>query len=94
MSEMCSSCVFLPGNLMTLEPGRLKDLVETNLDLDTAFACHQTIFRADTDEALCRGYVDRYGDRVTALRFMLEHPEAFMVEVDPADKEVLDASSS
>lgn len=70
MSERCSTCVFRPGNLMHLQPGRLKDLVETNLANDTAFACHQTIYGSDErGEAICRGYFDAHQTDVTPLRF-------------------------
>jgi len=64
-AHRCTTCVFRPGNPMHLAPGRLQDLVETNLAADTAFACHQTLHG---DEALCRGYVDAYTQQVTPLR--------------------------
>lgn len=68
MADKCSTCVFRPGNLMRLAPGRLADLIETNLAADTAFACHQTIYQEAVDEVICHGYHDSYGDCVTALR--------------------------
>lgn len=68
VSEKCGTCVLRPGNLMHLQEGRLKDLIETNLRADTAFACHQTIYGGAEQEALCRGYVDAYGDSVTPVR--------------------------
>lgn len=68
LSERCTTCVFRPGNLMHLPPGRLQDLVESNRAADTAFACHQTIYGQTPDEALCRGYVDAYGDGITPIR--------------------------
>lgn len=68
LSERCSTCVFRPGNLMSLQPGRLADLVEQNRSRDTAFACHQTIYRHDVEPSVCRGYYDAYGDDITPLR--------------------------
>lgn len=68
MPEKCSTCVF-KGNLMHLQPGRIKDLVQTNLERDTAFACHQTLYGQREQEAICRGYFDRYKEEVTPLRF-------------------------
>jgi hypothetical protein len=53
---------------MHLQPGRFKDLVETNRARDTAFACHQTLYRDDVGQAICRGYFDAYGDEITPLR--------------------------
>lgn len=67
MSERCSTCVFRPGNLMQLHEGRFKDLVETNRQRDTAFACHQTLASKPLAEAVCRGYFDAYGDTITPL---------------------------
>lgn len=72
MAEQCTTCVFRPGNLMRLAPGRLHDLIETNLTADTAFACHQTIYRETVDEAICHGYHHAYADRVTPLRLARE----------------------
>ncbi len=68
-ASKCSDCVFKPGNLMRLQPGRLADLVEQNRKKDTAFACHQTTFENDPKgEAVCRGYFDAYGPEITPLR--------------------------
>lgn len=68
LSTKCSTCVFRPGNLMHLKPGRLGDLVEGNRARDTAFACHQTLYVKGQDEAICRGYDDAYWQQVTSLR--------------------------
>lgn len=68
-AERCSDCVFRPGNLMRLNPGRLADLVEQNRERDTAFACHQTTFGHDENgEAICRGYFDAFAKDITPLR--------------------------
>lgn len=65
MRVKCPSCVFRAGNLMDLHEGRLKDLVDSNLELDTALTCHETLNKA---EALCRGFLEAYGDRVLPVR--------------------------
>jgi hypothetical protein len=81
LSERCSTCVFRAGNLMHLRSGRLADLVRTNLAADTAFSCHETLHEDGVDQALCRGYVDAYGEQVTPLR-MAAALDRF-TEVDP-----------
>lgn len=82
LSEKCSTCVFRPGNLMTLPPGRMKELVETNRENDVAFACHQTIMYPTRDDAaICRGYFDRFKDEVTPL--ILAQALDVVVEQDP-----------
>jgi len=60
MKEMCSTCIFRPGNLMHLRPGRLADMIKQCQRDDTNVICHkseslQGILPVD---AWCRGSVD------------------------------------
>lgn len=60
-ADLCGTCVFRPGNLMSLAPGRVKDLVESNLEAASALVCHKTLPYGDhpeVGEALCRGFYD------------------------------------
>lgn len=66
MSEKCDTCIFRPGNLMHLEPGRVKDMVDECLKNDSAVICHKTL--AEEDNAVCRGFYDAYEANVTPLR--------------------------
>jgi len=68
LSEQCSTCIFRPGDPMRLRPGRLKDLVDGNLAAGSALVCHATLWSDTVDDALCRGFVDRYADRVDLLQ--------------------------
>jgi hypothetical protein len=56
LTEQCSTCVGRPGNLMHLNRGRLKDLVQENLRANgMGLICHQTLSygdRSDYGEAL------------------------------------------
>lgn len=81
VSEMCSTCVFRPGNLMTLQPGRLKGMVEGSIAGGAAITCHKTLYGQAEQEATCRGFFDRYADRVLALR--LARDSAIIEEVPP-----------
>lgn len=57
-AEMCPTCVFRPGNLMHLEPGRLREMVDRARKDESTIVCHSTLY---TDErAACRGFFDRY----------------------------------
>lgn len=62
-AERCTTCVFRPGNLMQLEPGRLKDLIDMN-EQGGWLTCHQTLVyatgRYDTP-AVCKGWEQSYG---------------------------------
>lgn len=71
LSEMCSDCVFRPGNLMNLKPGRLKDLIESNCGPDAqGLHCHQTTYgqNPETGLSLCRGFFDRFGHLANFIR--------------------------
>jgi len=87
LAERCSTCVFRPGNLMSLSPGRLADLARENIAADSALQCHQTLEYA-TDPAppaVCRGFYDSHAERVRPLwlaRMM------GLVTFDPAPRKV------
>lgn len=84
LSEECSDCVFRPGNLMHLRPGRLKELVEANTSQGAGLTCHQTLPGiSDQAPAWCRGFYDRYPN--TAI-FLLGREIGGPVEVDPPRK--------
>jgi hypothetical protein len=87
LTEKCSTCVFRPGNLMMLEPGRVKDLVEGNIGNDSALTCHQTLPYSGTgaDPAVCRGFFDAYADRTLSLR--MAKVMNVIEEVEPPTKE-------
>jgi len=65
--EMCSTCIFRPGNLMHLRSGRVKGMIEETKGEDGAtIICHQTLDA--TDNAVCRGFYDRHADDDIVLR--------------------------
>lgn len=59
---MCPTCVFRPGNLMDLRPGRLRGMVDEALADEGCVPCHERLRTAGcTDgDAVCRGFFDRY----------------------------------
>jgi hypothetical protein len=67
-AELCSTCVFRPGNLMHLHAGRLRGMVDGARGGGSAIVCHATL---DGPNAVCRGYFDRYVGEVLALRLAL-----------------------
>lgn len=71
----CSTCVFRPGNLMGLQPGRLRGMVHDSIQADTFIVCHKTL---DGPRAVCRGFYDRHagdtlGCRLGAFAGVLDH---------------------
>jgi len=83
-SRMCDTCVFRPGNLMLLEPGRVADMVRAARRDEGHITCHKTL---DTDApAICRGYADGPdAGRSLALRF--GRALGWIKEIDPPTKE-------
>lgn len=58
LRERCATCIFRPGNPLGLMPGRLREVVVDALKADRAVICHDTYDRAE--QAVCRGFFDRY----------------------------------
>ena len=56
-SEMCTTCIFRPGNLMDLRAGRVRQMVDEAREHQSAIVCHSTL---DGDNAVCRGFFDRF----------------------------------
>lgn len=80
LTKQCATCVFHSGNKMSLGEGALEALVSSNLKVDSAFACHETL---DDKQAICRGFFNRYQKDVTPLRLAI----AFQViEFQPPPK--------
>lgn len=82
LEDRCSTCVFRPGNLMSLSPGRLAELARENVAVDSALQCHQTLsYAADpAPPAVCRGFYDAYADQTFPLRLA---QTIGLVEFDP-----------
>lgn len=65
--EKCATCIFLPGNRMDLEPGRVAEMVRGSLEEGAAITCHKTLYGQAEQEAVCRGFYDGYVEQVPAL---------------------------
>lgn len=60
LAAQCKTCIFRPGNLMRLEPGRVRGMVRDAIRDQAAITCHDTLHRSDVRPAVCRGFHDRY----------------------------------
>lgn len=56
--EKCPTCIFRPGNLMSLRPGRVKGMVKEATKKQSAIICHDTL--GTRFNAVCRGFYDLY----------------------------------
>lgn len=66
----CGTCIFRPGNLMLLEPGRVQQMVRDAISSEGHIVCHSTL---DTEApAICAGFAAHpQGSRASlALRFV------------------------
>lgn len=68
LEDKCETCIFRPGNLMMLQPGRVKGMVEESIREDTAITCHSTLYGQTENEAVCRGFFDSYAAQTAPLR--------------------------
>lgn len=54
---MCKTCIFRPGNLANLEPGRVEQMVRQAEKNESAIICHATL---QGDNAVCRGFFENH----------------------------------
>jgi hypothetical protein len=71
-AEMCSTCIFRPGNLMHLEAGRVKEMVDGCVQHGGVIPCHKTTHGQAEQEATCRGFYQSYSDKIPGL-FLAGH---------------------
>lgn len=76
MAAPCSTCIFRPGNLMHLRPGRMADMTAQTDARDTNVVCHQTLDQPVG--AFCHGSVARRPGQVVQIAQRL----GYIVEVD------------
>jgi hypothetical protein len=88
-SEQCSTCIFRPGNLMKLRPGRLQQLIQLNRRQDSHIVCHQTL--KDGMQAVCRGFYDRFTSQMIRICGRMKGGTVF---VEPAKKPTPAAAES
>ncbi|MDQ1024695.1 hypothetical protein QF035_002277 [Streptomyces umbrinus] len=55
-AEMCTTCIFRPGNLMDLQSGRVVGMVSQAQQAEGHVVCHKTL--GSESPAICRGFAD------------------------------------
>jgi hypothetical protein len=65
LDDKCSTCIFRPGNLMHLNQGRVKDMVERCVRDQGVIPCHKTLAER---RAVCRGFWDGYRRHIGLLQ--------------------------
>ncbi len=79
LKRQCPTCIFRPGNLMHLEPGRVEDMVQGAGD-NGCIPCHSTIQGAATRQAVCRGYYDKHRNSLLQIAERMGYIEEVNLE--------------
>jgi hypothetical protein len=81
MPSRCETCIFRAGNLMHLQRGRVRDMVDEVKRTDGCIPCHKTL--AGEHQAICRGQFDLHptqpiqvAQRLGLVRFEDPRPAA------------------
>ena len=56
-AKMCDTCIFRPGNVMDLEPGRVEQMTRDATRNNSCIPCHKTTYQGG-GEAVCRGFFE------------------------------------
>ena len=71
LSEKCATCIFRPHE-RPVSGARVAGMVRATMDTDGAtVVCHKTLYQKEGDpqeNAICRGWYDRLGDRDSILQ--------------------------
>lgn len=71
LSEKCATCIFRPHE-RPVDGARVAGMVRATMDTDGAtVVCHHTLYQKEGDpqeNAICRGWLDRLGDRDSLLQ--------------------------
>lgn len=75
MRAMCPTCIFRPGNLMRLKPGRIEFMVAAATRRESCIPCHETL---DGAQAVCHGFFRLHATvplRLAAVMNAIEYQE-------------------
>jgi len=82
MRERCSTCIFRPGNRMSLQRGRVASMLADVRRDDSFVTCHKTLGTGKPG-AICRGSSDAYESTLEQVARRL----GLVVEVDGEEVE-------
>lgn len=87
LARLCDTCIYRPGNLMNLAPGRVRQLAAEALAANGHIVCHSTLPASappGTKGAICKGFANAHGNAIFALRIGAAFGR--IVEVPPPAK--------
>ncbi|MDF9813051.1 hypothetical protein [Streptomyces sp. SPB162] len=81
--DRCTTCIFRPGNLMNLAPGRVASMVKKAVADEGHIVCHQTL--GAEAPAICAGFANHPRGRVASLSLRLARAGVLrIVAIEPA----------
>ncbi|MEU2043697.1 hypothetical protein [Nocardia niwae] len=79
--DRCTTCIFRPGNLMMLRPGRRSQMVRDALRDEGHIVCHSTLDQERS--AICRGFADLPAAQQRSLALRLGAALGILTYVSP-----------
>ncbi|MFE7277502.1 hypothetical protein [Streptomyces sp. NPDC057623] len=79
-SHRCDTCIFHPGNLMHLQPGRVAAMVTRARQTEGHVVCHKTL--GTETPAICKGFADG-PDQGRSLALRLARALGTLREISP-----------
>ncbi|MFD5428257.1 hypothetical protein [Streptomyces sp. NPDC127084] len=83
--DRCVTCIFRPGNLMHLEPGRVAGMVNTAVADEGHIVCHKTL--GTESPAICAGFAIHPRGRTASLALRLAHAGVLRIIPVQPDRE-------
>ncbi|MEH0430316.1 hypothetical protein QBB34_29180 [Streptomyces stelliscabiei] len=82
--DRCTTCIFRPGNLMNLEPGRVASMLKDAVADEGHIVCHKTL--GTHAPAICSGFAAHPRGRVASLALRLARAGVLsIVPVQPCE---------
>lgn len=95
-ADRCATCIFRPGNLMHLEPGRVKGMVEGAIAKQGHVTCHSTLAHngKGLPGAVCRGWEQHPAAVPNSLAVQFMWATGMVTLVDTETGELTDGDRS
>lgn len=82
MAEQCKTCIFRPGNKMSLQKGTVKEMVRKTRVSQSCIPCHTTTYNQDPrGEAVCNGFYTKFATMPLQLAAAMKKIE-FQTEME------------
>lgn len=81
----CATCIFRPGNLMHLTPGRVASMVKKAVSNEGHIVCHKTL--GTETPAICAGFAAHPAGRAASLALRLARAGVLRIVLVRPDQE-------